>query len=311
MTTNPLIDAVITWVDGSDPSFIANKNKYAALELSEKPDIISMGLLDTRFNNIGEVVYCIKLIRKNIEWAGRIFLVTNGQVPVFLTDAFKNKYNIVLITHEQIFTNYEYFLPVFNSQSIEAMLCNIPGLSEDFLYFNDDFFVIQKIGLEEFKLGQKYMVRGLRRFKNIWLDRVHRFLRIAYVPGTVGKRFESDSYPEKFMYFSPMHAPYVLNKTIMRQSIEASGGFGAIVKYKFRGKNQPWPIGLFINELAKRGLLYQKKPHDTGYYHGYTHGKFDFFDITGLKFFSAQSLDSLPLAEQKKAIGFLNDLVEG
>ena len=42
------------------------------------------------------------------------------------------------------------FLPTFNSVVIEYYLHRIPDLAEHFVYFNDDFYIINKVGIERF-----------------------------------------------------------------------------------------------------------------------------------------------------------------
>jgi len=197
------IDAVITWVDGNDPEFIRSKNKYLKSNKGEK-GIQDFGLLDTRFVNIGELKYCIKLIRKNLRFINKIFVLTNGQKPDFIDDRFLVKYNLVLVDHETVLgERYKNFLPVFNSQSIEAMLARIPGLSERFLYFNDDVFIAREMRKEDFFSHDGVVVHGVYRFKNIWLDRVHRAFDRQFYVGTVGLRRESRNFPKKLLYFSP------------------------------------------------------------------------------------------------------------
>lgn len=44
----------------------------------------------------------------------------------------------------------ERFLPTFNSRTIEMFLCRIPGLSERFLYGNDDMFPVSLLTEEDF-----------------------------------------------------------------------------------------------------------------------------------------------------------------
>ena len=55
---------------------------------------------------------------------------------------------INLVSHKDYIP--EQFLPTFNSVVIEYYLHKIPGLSEHFVYFNDDFYIIDKIGVERF-----------------------------------------------------------------------------------------------------------------------------------------------------------------
>ena len=56
---------------------------------------------------------------------------------------------VTLITHEDIFPNKSH-LPTFSSVAIESHLHRIPGLSEDFLYFNDDIILNSPISIYDF-----------------------------------------------------------------------------------------------------------------------------------------------------------------
>lgn len=268
-------DAVITWVNGSDPEFISNKNKYLASEYKSFDNILGIGVAKTRFENIGEIYYCIKLIRKNLEWIENIYLVTNGQIPELMSESFLNKYRVKIITHDQIFLGYESYLPVFNSRSIEAMLTKIPGISDNFLYFNDDFFVLKKIPFSFFKTNEIFNVRGSLRFKNLWLDRIYRAINFKFKKGSVGYRYETIFYPKKFHYFSPAHSPYFIDKRKYDRAIDLYGGVEKIIKYRFRNNEQAWPIGIYYNYLAKKNKLkgcgkgdweYLKKEKDIYHY---------------------------------------------
>ncbi|XMA37048.1 hypothetical protein O1157_11655 [Streptomyces albogriseolus] len=65
-----------------------------------------------------------------------VYIVTDGQTPEWL-DA--DAPGITVVDHKDIFP--EGVLPVFNSHAIETRLHHIPGLSDHYLYFNDDVFV--------------------------------------------------------------------------------------------------------------------------------------------------------------------------
>jgi len=96
----------------------------------------------TRFTNHGELRYVLRSIAKNMPWIRRVFLVIDDFME--LPDGLSEHVNI--IRHTQLFGEYaELCLPTFNSQSIETMLHRIPGISEPFLYFNDDMFVGQYV----------------------------------------------------------------------------------------------------------------------------------------------------------------------
>lgn len=302
------IDAVITWVDGSDPTFNLQKETHLKKELTLK-GTQSFGTLETRFNNVGELEFCIKLIRKNLDFIDTIYIVTNGQKPKFLNEDFAIRYNSKIVTHSTIFgAKYKKFLPVFNSQSIEAMLSRIPNLSERFLYFNDDFFIAKRMPLKSFFLGDKIVSHGVYRFKNIWLDRIHRVINNKFYISTVGLRRESKFFPRKLFYFSPSHVPYAIEKTKLEEAIKEWGGYERIIKFKFRNKYQPWPIGLYINKMALEHKIIFKDCRNIGYYHGVQDGKFDFKLTDNIEMFSLQSLDTLPETEKDKAVSFLTNL---
>ena len=242
-------------------------------------------------------------------WIDKIHLVTNGQKPSFLTEEFIKMYNTILVTHEQIFKGYEQFLPVFNSQTIEAMLWNIPQLSEDFIYFNDDFFVVSPVKKIDFFDSGKFVYRGMNRFKNKWLGRVQKHLVPGFKKGIIDRRAESADFPHKLWFYSPAHAPYTLNSCLLKEAV-TNWGINDILSYRFRNDAQPWPVGLFINQIAKRNLLTKSTNNDWLYFFP-THDRSFSIKLTpNIKFFCAQLLDSLPNGEQKYAIEFLNSLLD-
>jgi glycosyltransferase involved in cell wall biosynthesis len=130
------IDVVYTWVDGADPNFIKEFDKYCALE---KPAGDPHDSHKHRFRNSEELRYSLRSLELNAPWINRIFLVTNGQVPSWLN---LNHPRLSLVKHSEIFPDRSH-LPTFNSLAIETHLHRIRGLSKRFLYFNDDMFLGQ------------------------------------------------------------------------------------------------------------------------------------------------------------------------
>ena len=78
--TDPM-DVVYTWVNGSDPDFLASKAKYANDSLDEEVTD------NKRFNDLGIFLYSIRSIGMFAPWIRNIYIVTNGQVreKVFVT----------------------------------------------------------------------------------------------------------------------------------------------------------------------------------------------------------------------------------
>lgn len=140
------IDVVVAWVDGHDPAHRAKREKYqsGANELSRN----DLGGED-RFNSCNEIVYCIGSILRHAPFVRHIHIITDGQTPPIQEMIARNfperAADVHIVDHKEIFKGYEEYLPTFNSLSIETMMWRIPGLSEKFVYFNDDFMLASDI----------------------------------------------------------------------------------------------------------------------------------------------------------------------
>jgi len=127
------IDFVITWVDGSDPEWLKEKKEYL-------PDTDPK-----RFRDWELLKYWFRGVEKFAPWVNKVHFITWVHLSEFLnTD--HPKLNIV--KHED-YLNEEY-LPTFNSNAIELSMHKIKGLSEHFVYFNDDTFIIKEVAKNDF-----------------------------------------------------------------------------------------------------------------------------------------------------------------
>ena len=133
------IDFVITWVDGNDPRWQKERNHYAALEHREIDNN------DARFRDWDTLRYWFRGVEKFAPWVNKVFFVTYGHLPEWLNT---NHPQLVVVKHEDFIPNQ--YLPTFNSQLIEFNFCNIKDLSEKFVYFNDDMFLLDDVDPERF-----------------------------------------------------------------------------------------------------------------------------------------------------------------
>ena len=131
------IDFVITWVDGSDPVWFAEKQKYEA----------EYGIKSTanRFRDWENLKYLFRGIERFAPWVNRVHFITCGHLPDWLNTEHP-KLNIV--RHED-YIPAEY-LPTFSSHPIELNMHRIEGLSSQFVYFNDDMFLIAPVKETDF-----------------------------------------------------------------------------------------------------------------------------------------------------------------
>lgn len=150
--TDP-IDVVYTWVNDDDAAWQARKRQAAGL--IDDTALNDTALNRSRFANRDELKYSLRSIEAYANWVNHIYIVTDQQVPEWLnTDHPK----ITVIDHREIFTDPS-VLPVFNSHAIESQLHHIPGLSERYLYMNDDLFFMRPVSPELF-----FTSNGLSKF---------------------------------------------------------------------------------------------------------------------------------------------------
>ncbi|MFJ1703771.1 Stealth CR1 domain-containing protein [Kitasatospora sp. NPDC088346] len=137
------VDAVYTWVDDSDPRWRAARARRAAQHPADgtRPGT-GPGTEVQRFRNRDELRYSLRSLAMYAPWIRHVHLVTDGQVPPWLDS---DHPGISVVTHRVLFEDPE-VLPVFNSRAIESQLHRIEGLSEHFVYFNDDVFLGRELG---------------------------------------------------------------------------------------------------------------------------------------------------------------------
>lgn len=152
------IDFVYLWVNGNDPKWLAKKNAFLGI-VDSTPDNCK-----ARFSDRGELRYSLRSLELYAPWIRRIFIVTDNQVPEWL-DTTNPKVQIV--DHTEIMPSE--CLPCYNSALIEQFLHNIPGLSEHFLYANDDMFFNRPVQPQDFFTpdGRPFIFMHRRPFRKL------------------------------------------------------------------------------------------------------------------------------------------------
>lgn len=141
LTSEPTfpIDVVYTWVDGDDPVWQAMFQAFAFQTKIQADDLIKAGRDPARFKSHTELRYSLHSVLKFMPWVRNIYIVTADQRPAWLTAHPR----ISLVSHRDLIEPA--YLPTFNSHVIEAHLHRISGLSEHFIYFNDDVIVARPL----------------------------------------------------------------------------------------------------------------------------------------------------------------------
>jgi Stealth protein CR2, conserved region 2/Stealth protein CR1, conserved region 1/Stealth protein CR3, conserved region 3 len=204
------IDIVYTWVNGQESPWQQKRDKamreYTAPATCEAK-------VKSRFRNRDELKYSLRSIYHYAKFVNHIYIVTDAQRPSWL----KNHPKITVVDHKHIFSNHGH-LPTFNSHAIEANLHKIPGLSERFIYFNDDVFLGKPIKAKRFFskngkikifLSESVAARGIYSPRNIgfvagWKN-TNQLLDNIFINKKRKKRY----------YLN--HAPFAFRKSQIRQ----------------------------------------------------------------------------------------------
>lgn len=156
------IDIVYLWVNGNDPQWQAKRNATIG-----RPDDHQQVNCTGRYADNGELRYSLRSVERYAPWIRRIFIVTDNQVPEWLDTSHPK---VQIVDHTEILPSE--CLPCFNSSVIELFLHRIPGLSEHFLYANDDMMINRPVTPSNFfapdGLPYIFMLRKPMRKLALW-----------------------------------------------------------------------------------------------------------------------------------------------
>ena len=125
------IDMVFSWVDGTDKEWQrARARRMASYVVGEGDDS------EARYRQIDELRYALRSVHTFLPWVRNIYIATDSKAPAWLADHPR----VRIVRSEEFFTDPS-VLPTHNSQAVEAQLHHIDGLSEHFIYSNDDMFI--------------------------------------------------------------------------------------------------------------------------------------------------------------------------
>ena len=134
------IDMVFSWVDGSSSDFqrqrAARMAEYVVGEGDDGP---------ARYRHVDELRYALRSVHMYAPWVRRIFIATDSPRPAWLAEHPK----VTIVRSEDFFPDLS-VLPIHNSHAVESQLHRIDGLSEHFLYSNDDMFFGRPVAPETF-----------------------------------------------------------------------------------------------------------------------------------------------------------------
>ena len=135
------IDFVIPWVDGNDEAWQKEKKLYDYKFVKDLNNINT----PNRYRDWNLLEYWFRGVEKFAPWVRKIHFLTWGHIPSFLN---KNHPKLHIVNHRDFMPSDA--LPTYSSLAIEMCLHKINGLSEHFVYFNDDMFLTKPVKEDDF-----------------------------------------------------------------------------------------------------------------------------------------------------------------
>jgi len=329
-STTAGIDAVITWVDSGDPVFRAMAAPY-----SSGRAVKDMPSADpARLSSVNEIRYCLLSIMKFAPFIRNIYIVTAGQDPR-LHEVVESHFpgssdRVKTVDHKHIFRGFENYLPTFSSRSIESMLWRIEGLSENFIYFNDDVFLVRNTSPGDFFCDGRPLLRGkwlLRPWHRLAWNAI-RILPLRIIKGNPGYRPRPSYHLGQWRsatvagfrasYFCMSHTPFALCRTRAEEFLV--NGYETLEKnisYRFRDDSQFNFVALMNHLEVLSGNRNYHSPQlvymqPSGRGKGYLPGKIALcMKNDKVKFACVQSLDRCTPEQQKIVFDWMDGMLAG
>lgn len=131
------IDVVYTWVDDTFEGYADLLRQYARTGHDTNPN-------RTR-DNLDLLKYSLRSLERYCPWVRNVYLFTiRPQVPAWLDT---NAPGLHVVHHDEVIEPRH--LPTFNSFAIVSHLHLLPGLSERFLYVEDDMLFAAPVALDD------------------------------------------------------------------------------------------------------------------------------------------------------------------
>ena len=258
------IDIVIAWVDGNDLELKKKRHKYLTGE--DASDAVSA----TRFASNNEIYYNIASILKYVPFCRHIYVVADSQRPEFIDEFAAQGLcavdKIRVVDHREIFRGFEEHLPTFNTRSIESMLWNIEGLSDYFIYLNDDFFFNAPAQVEDFLKAENLVIYG--HWQNSFALKA-KFKYRQLMSRQFGKPIQPKHMIAQMLgadvlgfkkFFEIHHYPHIVDRHALKDYLlEHPQLLETQIKFKFRSVEQLNPISL-MNHIKIQKQQAELKP---------------------------------------------------
>jgi len=237
ISTGP-IDAVYTWVDSNNTEWIKQKNTFSENQKNESIDC-SKARWTTTESSYRELEFSIRSTRRFIPWIRNIYIVT--QRPQKMPYELSKELGVIYVHHDEIMPQDA--LPTFNSCAIETSLHKIKGLSEKFIYFNDDMIVNKQMEPSDFFKNDKPIFRISKMYSFFLNNIILNFKNEKHIDQLI---FSKDLLKNTF--YIPIHQATPITKSLLINIEEKYNKQWNKTRYdKFRKSDNIIPIYLALN----------------------------------------------------------------
>lgn len=253
------VDVVYTWVDDRQPGYRELLLQHAKRPRDSAP-------ARTR-DNLDTLRYSLRSLQSHATWINRIYILTcRPQIPSWL-DASHPR--ITVVHHDQVMDPA--YLPTFNSLAIISHLHRIPGLSQRFIYFEDDMLLLAPVVLDDFIApdGLQYVFAERRRAPRLeqivdpsreggWN------LALAHSNALLDKRYGVVSRSQV------NHSPLLIDKTRWEETLRSfPESLETTLQSRFRAEGNLAPEYLYLQCLLVEGKAHLIEHHRSRNIAGY------------------------------------------
>ena len=218
------MDIVVLYCDDTDNEWLNSFNHFKELELGAGANRANnrQAFGVERYRDWDAFKYWFRGVEENCKWVNKVYLVVarESQVPYWLNT---NNEKLQVVYHRD-FVPKE-LLPTFNGLTAEFYVSFIKGLSDKFIYCNDDFYFINDTPLDKFYRENKLVFEDYQ-------DNFHYYPK-KYEEGSDGVFYKFLNNNLKFLhqvtngnchFYKNPHLPIIRDTTFEREFIKEHWG---------------------------------------------------------------------------------------
>ena len=220
------IDIVYLWVTENDKNWRKKFKKHTNIIIDEE-----------RYKEYKELEFSLISVHYFLSWINAIYIITDDQKPNLKNIPKETKNKIKIIDHKEIIPKE--YLPTFNSEVIQAFICNIKELSDNIIICDDDVFFGNYINICDI-IDYRYNIP-----KTYWLHKIYDesfFEKNKEEPGYIQTNNTIKLIKKKLGFYpniQNLHVPIILSKkSLYLTHIIFKKELQKTFKYKTRQKDQ-------------------------------------------------------------------------